>query len=116
MPENEPNVTMGDVSHSTFAIGSHARAESRHGEPALDETSEELLAAVRELRGDLTRMRAGEQTGELDTALAETEEEIVSAGQAGPTRLQRLRQLLTDHEPLVSLVASAGSLAGMLGM
>lgn len=116
MPENEPHVTMGDVSHSTFAIGSHARAESRHGGPAArDEASEELLAAVRELRADLTRMRASGQTAELDTVLAETEEELVSAGQADPTRLQRLRQLLTDSESLVGLVASAGSLAGLLG-
>jgi hypothetical protein len=115
MPENEPKVTMGDVSHSTFAIGSHARAESSQGGPARDAASEELLAAIRELRGDLTRMRVGEQTAELDTVLAETEEEIVSAGQAGPSRLQRLRQLLADSEPMVSLVSSAGSLAGLLG-
>ncbi|MCF6522279.1 hypothetical protein [Streptomyces sp. JJ36] len=116
MSTHEPDVTLGDVSHSTFAIGSHARAESHHGVPPRDTASEELLAAVRQLRSDLTRMRGTDQTAELDAELAETEEEITRTGEAGPTRLQRLRQLLTDSEALVSLVASAGTVAGLLGL
>ncbi|PAZ12681.1 hypothetical protein CLM62_28810 [Streptomyces sp. SA15] len=117
MATDEPNVSIGDVSHSTFAIGSHAHAESHHGTAVpRDPAAEELLKAVRELRADLTRMRASEETAALDTALAETEDEITSTGQAGPSRLDRLRQLLHDSQALVGLVASAGAVAGLLGM
>ncbi|MFC7840345.1 hypothetical protein [Streptomyces sp. NPDC057382] len=114
---NEPGVRIGDVSHSTFAIGSQARAESHHGTARQrDPAAEELLAAVRALRADLTRVRADERTAQLDTALADTESEIARTGTVGQGRLQRLRQLLTDSEALVSLIASAGAVAGLLGM
>lgn len=120
MASDEPNVRIGDVSGSTFAIGSHARAESHHhGGPAQrDEATEELLRAVRELRADLSsgRVRQSEQTAELDAALADTEDEISRTGAAGPTRLQRLRDLLTDAQALTALLASAGTVAGLLGM
>ncbi|MFJ8084805.1 hypothetical protein RKD23_002961 [Streptomyces sp. SAI-170] len=118
MSSDEPNVSMGNVSHSTFAIGSHARAESHQyaGGPR-DAATEELLKAVRELRADLaSRVRGTDQTAALDAELARTEEEITSTGQAAPTRRERLRALLTDSEALVSLLASAGAVAAMLGM
>ncbi|MEU6353966.1 hypothetical protein ABZ896_32320 [Streptomyces sp. NPDC047072] len=119
MATDEPSVNIsGGVHGSTFAIGSHAHAESHHGVGASgrDAATEELLAAVRELRADLTRVRATDRTAELDTALAETEEEIVTTGQATPTRRERLRQLLDDSQALVGLIASAGAVAGLLGM
>jgi hypothetical protein len=117
MATDEPNVSIsGGVSQSTFAIGSHARAESHHGTAVpRDEAAEELLAAVRELRADLTRMRASDETAALDEALAGTEEEITRTGAAAPSRLDRLRQLLQDSQGLVNLVASAGAVAGLLG-
>ncbi|AJP03435.1 hypothetical protein TU94_20065 [Streptomyces cyaneogriseus subsp. noncyanogenus] len=117
MASDEPTVRIGDVSQSTFAIGSHARAESHHGAPApRDEAAEELLSAVRELRADLSRVRPGEETARLDEALAETEEEITRTGTAGAGRLQRLREVLTDTETVLTLFASAGAVAGLLGM
>ncbi|KOU64041.1 hypothetical protein ADK57_19980 [Streptomyces sp. MMG1533] len=117
MATDEPNVSIGDVSHSTFAIGSHAHAESHHGTAIQrDQAAEELLKAVRELRADLTRVRATGETATLDEALAETEDEITRTGQAGPSRLDRLRQLLTDSQALVGLIASAGAVAGLLGL
>lgn len=120
MANDEPTVRIGNVSGSTFAIGSHARAVShQHGAPAQrDEATEELLRAVRELRADLAggRVRQSEQTARLDTALAETEEEIDRTGAAGPGRLQRLRELLTDAQALTALLASAGTVAGLLGL
>ncbi|MFJ5261347.1 hypothetical protein ACIQAC_12880 [Streptomyces sp. NPDC088387] len=110
--EDEPHVRIGDVSGSTFAIGSRAHAESHHGTgPRTDQANAELLAAVRELRADLTRVRAGERTAELDAELAGAEDEIARTGAVGPTRLQRLRQLLTDSEALVGLLASAAAVA-----
>ncbi|MEU4109005.1 MULTISPECIES: hypothetical protein [unclassified Streptomyces] len=115
MTGEEPNVRIGDVSGSTFAIGSHAHAESHHhgtGAPA----DRELLQAVKELRADLERVRSTEQTAALDEALAETEAEIARTGQAGPTRRERLRQLLDDSQALLSVLASAGAVAGLLGM
>ncbi|KOG34059.1 hypothetical protein [Streptomyces resistomycificus] len=118
MATDEPKVSItGGVSHSTFAIGSHAHAESHHGTATQrDQAAEELLKAVRELRADLTRVRASEETATLDEALAETEEEITRTGQAAPSRLDRLRQLLTDSQALVGLIASAGAVAGLLGL
>lgn len=117
MATDEPTVSIGDVSHSTFAIGSHAHAESHHGTGGPhDAAAQELLKAVRELRADLTRVRADERTRELDAELADTEDEITRTGTAGAGRLQRLRQLLTDSEALVGLIASAGAVAGLLGM
>jgi hypothetical protein len=117
MATDEPNVSMGDVSKSTFAIGSHARAESHHGAaPQRDRAAEELLAAVRELRADLERVRGSERTAALAAELAETEDEITRTGQAAPTRRERLRELLTDSQALLSVLASAGAVAGLLGM
>ncbi|MER6011304.1 hypothetical protein [Streptomyces bluensis] len=121
MATDEPNVRIGDVSHSTFAIGSHAHAESHHGTGGTgDAAAEELLKAVRELRADLTRVRADERTRALDAELADTEDEISRTGTVGESRLQRLRRLLADSEALVSLLASAGAVAGavagLLGM
>ncbi|EGX61509.1 hypothetical protein SZN_02197 [Streptomyces zinciresistens K42] len=121
MATDEPDVRIGDVAHSTFAIGSHAHAESHHGTGAgaAGAAAEELLKAVRELRADLTRVREDEQTRALDAELAGAEDEITRTGAVGESRLRRLRQLLTDSEALVSLLASAGvvasSVAGLLG-
>ena len=122
MATNEPSVNIGDISgNNTFAIGSQSHAESHHvyhgTGPQRDEATEQLLAAVRELRADLAeRVRGTEQTAALDEALAETEAEIATTGQAGPTRRERLRELLSDSQALVTFLASAGALAGLLGM
>ncbi|MGV9340899.1 hypothetical protein [Streptomyces sp. NPDC003688] len=118
MSGDEPNVSFGDVSHSTFAVGSHAHAESHHhaGGASPDPATEELLAAVRELRADLARVRADDRTAALDAELADTESEITRTGQAAPTRRERLRELLTDSQALMSVLASAGALAGLLGI
>lgn len=117
MATDEPNVSFGDVSHSTFAVGSHARAVSHHGTgPQRDEAAEELLKAVRELRADLTRVRGTDGTAALDSALADTEDEITRTGQAAPSRRERLRELLTDSQALLSVLASAGAVAGLVGL
>ncbi|MFI0898330.1 hypothetical protein [Streptomyces sp. NPDC020983] len=113
----QPNVTIGDVSGSTFAIGSHAHAESRQGgtAPVQGDTAR-LLAAVRELRADLGRTRVTGRTADLDAALAGTEDEITSTGSPGEGRPARLRELLTDANSLVAVLSSAATLAGLLGM
>ncbi|MEU6193163.1 hypothetical protein [Streptomyces sp. NPDC047061] len=116
MAGEEPQVSMGNVTGSTFAIGSHAHAESHHHGAGGDRADEELLAVIRELRADLERVRGTEQTAALGAALAETEEEIARTGQAGPTRRERLRALLTDSQALLNVLASAGALAGLLGL
>ncbi|MFJ6655126.1 hypothetical protein ACIQNG_01985 [Streptomyces sp. NPDC091377] len=109
----EPAVRLGDVSGSTFAIGSHAHAESHHGATSrTDPAVEQLRVGVRELRSDLARLRADGRTAELDAELAGAEDEINRTGAVTPTRLQRLRQLLTDSEALVGLFASAAAVAG----
>ncbi|MGW3285498.1 hypothetical protein ACWDR3_12745 [Streptomyces sp. NPDC001002] len=119
MPSEEPDVSFGNVSGSTFAVGSHAHAESHHhhgptGER--DQATEELLSAVRELRADLERVRASGQTTALAAELAETETEITDTGQAGPGRRQRLRELLADSQSLLNVLASAGAVAALVGL
>ncbi|ANH93052.1 MULTISPECIES: hypothetical protein [unclassified Streptomyces] len=113
---DEPGVRIGDVSHSTFAIGSHAHAESHRTAAPRDAAAEELLAAVRELRADLQRVRASDRSRDLDAALADTEDEITRTGSAGESRRQRLRELLADAQSVLAVFASAGSVAGLLGM
>ncbi|MEU6847651.1 hypothetical protein ABZ930_37905 [Streptomyces sp. NPDC046716] len=113
---DEPSVSIGDVHGSTFAIGSHAHAESHtHGAPQRDEAMRELLEAVRELRADLTRLRDDGNLRVLDAELAETEGELVRTGTAPATRIERLRALLGDSQAVVSLLSSAGTVAAMLG-
>jgi hypothetical protein len=117
MAPHESGINISGVTNSAVAVGANARADNRTAAvPGRDQATEELLQAVRELRADLTRVRASEETAALDTALAETEEEIVTTGQAGPTRRDRLRALLDDSQALVGLVASAGAVAGLLGL
>jgi hypothetical protein len=121
MASEEPSINIGDISgNNAVAIGSQARAENHqvHSGTGVqpDAATEQLLAAVRELRADLERVRSSEQTAALDEALADTETEITSTGQAGPTRRQRLRELLADSQALVTFLSSAGAVAGLLGM
>lgn len=114
--KNELSVTMGDVSHSTFVIGDHGHAESHHHTAGRDPAAEELLAAVRELRADLTRVRADDRIRALDEELAGAEDEIGRNGTTGEGRRQRLRELLADTQTVLSLFTSAGTVAGLLGM
>lgn len=114
--EPQPNVTIGDVSGSTFAVGNHADVRSYHGSaPAHDEDTERLLAALQELRADLARTRTTPESDELDGALADAEDEITRTGSAGENRLRRLRELLADAVSLTTVLTSAASLAGLLG-
>ncbi|MER7178544.1 hypothetical protein ABT404_03480 [Streptomyces hyaluromycini] len=115
-----------DLTFSRKVVGgligamNNTHAETHHyavGHAAdMDEATEQLLRAVRELQADLQRVRATDQTTALVEALAETEDEITATGQAGPTHRERLRELLSDSQALMSILASAGALAGLLGM
>lgn len=117
MTTDKPGIHIGGgVYGGAVAAGDNARAVVNHGaDTSRDQAVQELLAAVRELRADLTRVRQTDATTALDTALAETEQEIVTTGRAEPTRRERLRQLLDDSQALVGLLASAGALAGLVG-
>ncbi len=81
-----------------------------------DEATGELLEAVRALRADLSRVRQSEETARLDEALADTEDEIGRTGAVDEGRLGRLRRLLTDAQALTEVLASAGTVAGLLGI
>ncbi|MHB9859606.1 hypothetical protein [Streptomyces sp. YIM S03343] len=122
MTSDDPKITIRDISGGTFAFGDNAHVESHHttGPTApLDEAAEaaqELLRAVRELRADLVRVRATDQTATLDTALADTEDEITRTGRAAPSRRERLRELLGDSQALLTVLASAGTVAGLVGL
>ncbi|MEU8709315.1 hypothetical protein [Streptomyces sp. NPDC048565] len=113
----QPDVSIGDVSSSTFAIGSHAHAESHQVTSASpDRDSEQLLVAILDLRAYLARVRATGQTAELDAALADTEGEITRIGTPDESRLRRLRELLAGAESLTAVLTSAGAVVGLLGM
>ncbi|MUT92590.1 hypothetical protein [Streptomyces sp. Z38] len=117
MATDDPNVSIGRADNSSFAFGANARAETHNTTaPARDETAEQLLAAVRELRQDLARLRENEQVARLDSTLADTEEEITRTGTAGEGRIQRLREALTDAQSVLTLFSSAGAVAALLGM
>ncbi|MER7056105.1 MULTISPECIES: hypothetical protein [unclassified Streptomyces] len=117
MAPNEPNVHIGNAQGATFAVGDNANVTSHYGTTApRDQAAEELLRAVRELRADLARIQGTEQTARLDTALADTEEEITRTGTAPEGRLQRLRGLFEETQAALSLFASFGTVAGLLGM
>ncbi|GAA3815402.1 hypothetical protein GCM10022403_056220 [Streptomyces coacervatus] len=120
MASEDQGINIGDISGSNnnVAAGSNAHAESHvhHGTGTQpDEATRQLLEAVRQLRDDLRRVNSSEQTVALGAALAETETEITRTGQAGPTRRQRLRELLADSQALVTFLSSAGAVAGLLG-
>ncbi|WP_069816040.1 hypothetical protein [Streptomyces sp. TP-A0874] len=115
--ERQPQVSIGDVSGSTFAVGSRADVRSYHGTtPSYNDDAERLLAALRELRADLSGARTTGQCEELDSALADAEDEIARTGSAGESRLRRLRELLTDAASLTTVLTSAGTVAGLLGL
>ncbi|MGW2131438.1 hypothetical protein [Streptomyces coelicoflavus] len=117
MAQNEPTVHIGNAQGATFAVGDSANVTSHYGTAARrDQAAEELLKAVRELRADLARIQRTERTDELDTALADTEEEITRTGTAPEGRLQRLRTLVEDSQSVLSLFASFGTVAGLLGL
>ncbi|MFC7818760.1 MULTISPECIES: hypothetical protein [unclassified Streptomyces] len=117
MTQNEPNVHIGNAQGATFAVGDNANVTSHYGATAArDQAAEELLRAVRELRADLARIQRTEQTDQVDTALADTEEEITRTGAVPEGRLARLRALLEDSQTVLSLFASFGTVAGLLGM
>ncbi|MFF4798228.1 hypothetical protein ACFY1U_07420 [Streptomyces sp. NPDC001351] len=120
MASEQPSINIGDISGSNNAVaaGRGASAESHvyQGTGAQpDEETRQLLVAVRKLREDLALVNSTEQTVALGQALADTETEITRTGQAAPTRRQRLRELLTDSQALVTFLSSAGALAGLLG-
>ncbi|WP_030204118.1 hypothetical protein [Streptomyces sp. NRRL S-87] len=113
---------IGSISGSAvnFGQGGTAHNTNNYGAvPGQDPAHAELLRLVRELREDLGRVRASEQTRVLDGELAGAQEELESAGEAGPGRLARLRDALTQAAPVVDVLASgaavAASVAQLLG-
>ncbi|MFF0433217.1 hypothetical protein ACFYU9_13445 [Streptomyces sp. NPDC004327] len=97
------NVTIGDHNTVSYTV--------RGAEPARDERQEELLRAIRELRADLTRVVASEQTAALDAELSDAEDEIEGIGAASPGRLTGLRRALADAGALTGLLASGAAVA-----
>ncbi|MFT2014264.1 hypothetical protein ACMA1D_00215 [Streptomyces sp. 796.1] len=115
--EPQPQIHIGEVSGSTFAIGSHAEARSYHGTGAApDQATDDLLTALRELRAELSRAEPTDGSADLDAALADAEDEITRTGSAGEGRLRRLRALLGDAVAVSAVAASAATVAAQLGM
>ncbi|MFI5802714.1 hypothetical protein [Streptomyces sp. NPDC051561] len=116
-----PGVHFGSVDRSAFAIGDHNEVsyESHEGQAPVDETQRRLLAEVAELRADLLRLRRTERLEVLDAELVEVEGEIAAVGEAGATRLERLRAALTGAEGVTAMLASGAAVAetvrGLLG-
>ncbi|MGH1555111.1 hypothetical protein ACRAWF_34150 [Streptomyces sp. L7] len=111
--------TLGNVSHSTFAVGRNAQAVSHHGTaPQRDQAAEELLTAVaRTGAADLARVRGNRSDGGTGRRHPPTRRtRSPRTGQAAPTRRERLRELLADSQALLTVLASAGAVAGLVGL
>ncbi|MFG3496751.1 hypothetical protein [Streptomyces sp. NPDC047886] len=116
-PGAERAVHIGSVTGSAFAIGDHnhiSTVNTPSGGPR-DAAAAELLAAVRELRADLSRLTAAvaerAQVAVLDAELVAVEDEITSGDPVTPGRLARLRDALVSAAPVVELLASGGAVA-----
>ncbi|MGK5631479.1 hypothetical protein [Streptomyces sp. URMC 123] len=108
-------VSVGWLSDGAVVAGPDARAVDAAPLPV----PAELLTAVRDLRGDLRLLAPTEETAEVDTALAEVEEEIDGTGRAERWRLEWLRDRLsagaTAAAGLASAVTVAQGIAQLLG-
>ncbi|MEU6980088.1 MULTISPECIES: hypothetical protein [unclassified Streptomyces] len=101
------NVTIGDQNTVSYTV---------HGtQPERDAAQEELLQAIRRLRGDLGGVVASEQTAALDAELSDAEDEIEGTGSAGTGRLTRLRQALTDAGAVTGILASGVAVGQAVG-
>jgi hypothetical protein len=109
--EHAGGMRIGSV--GAFAMGHHNTVTNYEGDgrPQRDALQGELLAAVRELRRDLTRAVATDRTAALDTELAGTEAEIAAEGEAGTATLTRLRRAPADAGAVTAVLASATAVA-----
>lgn len=99
-----------------FAVGDHNNVVNQQaGAAPRDPAQEELLRRVRELRADLARLVPTDETAALDAELEDAQGEIEETGQAGPGRLARLRQALTDAGAVAGLVASGVAVSQAVG-
>uniref|UniRef100_UPI00368A2E9E hypothetical protein n=1 Tax=Streptomyces sp. NPDC013161 TaxID=3364862 RepID=UPI00368A2E9E len=81
-----------------------------------DSAAQDLLDSVRELRGDLGRMRGGPEIAALGEVLASVEDEIMRTGQTSASQRERLREALVGTQSVTSVFASAAAVAAMVGM
>ncbi|MFG3036826.1 hypothetical protein ACGFYZ_07980 [Streptomyces sp. NPDC048330] len=101
------NVTIGDNNTVTSTVNGN--------QPARDPQQEELLLAIRRLRGDLAGVVPSEQTAALDDELSDAEDEIEGTGRADTGRLRRLRQALTDAGAVTGILASGVAVGQAVG-
>ncbi|MEV8587890.1 hypothetical protein [Streptomyces sp. NPDC051180] len=101
------NVTIGDNNTVTSTVNGT--------QPARDPQQEELLLAIRRLRGDLAGVVPSEQTAALDDELSDAEDEIEGTGRADTGRLRRLRQALTDAGAVTGILASGVAVGQAVG-
>ncbi|MHC0434224.1 hypothetical protein ACX6XY_29250 [Streptomyces sp. O3] len=94
-----------------FAIGDHNSVVNQTGAAPVDPAHAELLSAVRELRADLARLNATDETAALDGALADAEDEIGRTGRADRGLLGRIGQALSQAGAVTGLLASATALS-----
>ncbi|MDI3419780.1 hypothetical protein [Streptomyces luteolus] len=121
MTANEEPGTGGGVHISNvqgaFAVGdNNSVVNQQAGTPPRDPAQEELLRAVRELRADLARQVPNDETAALDAELEGAQGEIEQTGQAGPGRIARLRQALSDAGTVTGLLASAVAVSQAVGV
>ena len=103
----EGGIAAGEVSGGALAAGPEAEAVDASREPL--PVTPELLAAVRELRGQLPLLARADGDGldEVEGELSGLEEEAVRVGRTERGRLVRLRALLTGGATAAGGLASA---------
>ncbi|MFH8569382.1 hypothetical protein [Streptomyces sp. NPDC017993] len=98
-------VSIGLMAGGAAASGPHARALDASTQ--LIDASPELLMAVGALREQLRLLSPSDEISEVDTQLAEAEEEIGAVGQVRRDRLQWLRERLDLGATAAASLASA---------
>ncbi|MFI1796762.1 hypothetical protein ACH427_05285 [Streptomyces sp. NPDC020379] len=103
----EGSVVVGELGGGAVAAGEQAAALDASREPL--PVPPALLAAVRDLRGQLPLLARAEGDGvdEVEGELADLEEEATRTGRADRSRLERLRSLLTGGATVAAGLASA---------
>ncbi|MFG2723279.1 hypothetical protein ACGFW5_34025 [Streptomyces sp. NPDC048416] len=95
----------------SVSVGDHNTVHSTyHAGAADDEAHRQLLEAIVAFRAGLAQLVVNDRTRALDGELADTEDEIRTAGRAEPGRLARLGRLLAGATSLTSLLASGETL------
>ncbi|MCX5328275.1 MULTISPECIES: hypothetical protein [unclassified Streptomyces] len=113
--ENRPRIQIGNIAGGSSAYGSHASVFLTNPDTG-DLAAREFLATIRELRADLSRLRATDGLMALGAMLADIEAEVSRTGGVSRHRLLRLREELVAEQELLGVSITARAVAQVFDM